>query len=42
MVYLCVDSGRTEFHGVLTPTCCAVGPDFSERVDPITGHLKLL
>jgi peptidyl-tRNA hydrolase, PTH2 family len=42
MVYLCVDAGRTEFHGVPTPTCCAVGPDFPERIDPITGHLKLL
>ena len=42
LVYLCVDAGRTEFHGVPTPTCCAVGPDFSERIDPITGHLKLL
>lgn len=39
---LCVDAGRTEFHGVLTPTCCAIGPDFPDRVDPITGHLKLL
>jgi PTH2 family peptidyl-tRNA hydrolase len=42
MAYLCVDAGRTEFHGVPTPTCCAVGPDFPECIDPITGHLKLL
>lgn len=42
IVHLCVDAGRTEFHGVPTPTCCAVGPDFAERIDPITGHLKLL
>ena len=42
MAYVCVDAGRTEFHGVPTPTCCAVGPDFPDRVDPITGHLKLL
>ena len=42
LVHLCVDAGRTEFHGVPTPTCCAVGPDFPERIDPITGHLKLL
>jgi peptidyl-tRNA hydrolase, PTH2 family len=42
LVQLCVDAGRTEFHGVPTPTCCAVGPDFPERIDPITGHLKLL
>ncbi len=42
MAHLCVDAGRTEFHGVPTPTCCAVGPDFPARIDPITGHLKLL
>lgn len=42
MVQLCVDAGRTEFHGVPTPTCCAVGPDFPDRIDPITSHLKLL
>jgi PTH2 family peptidyl-tRNA hydrolase len=42
LVQLCVDAGRTEFHGVPTPTCCAIGPDFADRIDPITGHLKLL
>jgi PTH2 family peptidyl-tRNA hydrolase len=42
MVHLVVDAGRTEFHGIPTPTCCAVGPDFPDRIDPITGHLKLL
>ncbi len=42
LVQLCVDAGRTEFHGVPTPTCCAVGPDFPDRIDPITGHLRLL
>ncbi|WP_206107752.1 aminoacyl-tRNA hydrolase [Paludisphaera rhizosphaerae] len=42
LVQLCVDAGRTEFHGIPTPTCCAVGPDFAERIDPITGGLKLL
>jgi PTH2 family peptidyl-tRNA hydrolase len=41
LVQLCVDPGRTEFHGVPTPTCCAVGPDWPERIDPITGQLKL-
>jgi PTH2 family peptidyl-tRNA hydrolase len=41
IAHLCVDAGRTEFHGVPTPTCCAVGPDDPERIDPITGHLKL-
>ncbi len=38
---LIVDSGRTEFGGVPTPTCCAVGPALSERIDLITGHLRL-
>jgi peptidyl-tRNA hydrolase, PTH2 family len=42
LVQLCVDAGRTEFHGVPTPTCFAVGPDLPQRIDPITGHLKLL
>ena len=42
LVELCVDAGRTEFHGVPTPTCCAVGPDFPELIGPITGHTKLL
>lgn len=37
-----IDAGRTEFHGVPTLTCAAFGPDESERLDPVTGHLKLL
>ncbi len=40
-VNLITDSGRTEFHGVPTKTCLAVGPDMSERIDPVTGHLGL-
>jgi PTH2 family peptidyl-tRNA hydrolase len=39
---LIVDSGRTEFHGVPTKTCCAVGPAWAEAVDAITGSLSLL
>jgi PTH2 family peptidyl-tRNA hydrolase len=42
LAQLVIDAGKTEFHGVPTPTCCAVGPDFPDRIDPITGHLKLL
>jgi PTH2 family peptidyl-tRNA hydrolase len=34
---LVVDSGRTEFHGVPTPTCLAIGPAKSEDIDKITG-----
>lgn len=36
------DSGLTEFNGVPTKTCCAIGPWHSEEIDKITGHLKLL
>lgn len=36
------DAGRTEFHGVTTPTCIAIGPAKSEEIDKITGDLKLL
>lgn len=41
-VALIVDSGATEFHGVPTKTCCAVGPAWIEDVDAITGALPLL
>ena len=37
-----VDNGKTEFHGVPTVTCAAIGPDFDEVLAPVTGHLKLL
>lgn len=39
---LITDAGRTEFGGVPTNTCIAIGPAKSESVDLITGHLKLL
>lgn len=42
MSSLIVDSGLTEFHGVPTNTIIAIGPDFSEEIDKITGHLKLM
>ena len=38
---LVIDEGRTQFKGVPTITCCAIGPDYSEKIDPITRHLKL-
>lgn len=41
-VHLITDSGRTEFHGQPTATCLAIGPDVAEKVDEITGELKLL
>ena len=39
---LVVDAGATEFHGVPTKTCCAVGPAWTDEVDAITGALPLL
>ncbi len=40
-VKLITDSGKTEFDGVPTKTCLAIGPDYSEKIDSITSHLKL-
>jgi peptidyl-tRNA hydrolase, PTH2 family len=40
--YPIVDNGSTEFHGVPTLTCCSIGPDWSDMVDKVTGHLALL
>ncbi len=41
-VHLITDSGKTEFHGEPTKTCLAIGPDYLEKIDPITGDLTLL
>lgn len=40
--HLITDAGLTEFDGVPTKTCLAIGPDYSEKIDVITGDLKLL
>ena len=37
-----VDAGLTEFNGVPTRTCCAIGPNWSDNIDEVTGHLPLL
>jgi len=39
---LITDQGHTEFNGVPTNTCLALGPDYSDKIDLITGNLKLL
>ncbi len=39
---LVTDNGLTEFHGVPTNTCVAIGPALSEDIDKLTGHLPLL
>jgi PTH2 family peptidyl-tRNA hydrolase len=41
-VNLVTDSGLTEFKGVPTNTCIAIGPDRAEKIDQITGNLPLL
>jgi len=41
-VHIITDSGRTEFGGVPTQTCLAIGPGEVEEINKITGHLKLL
>ncbi len=35
------DEGATEFAGVPTVTALAVGPDYSDLLDPVTGWLDL-
>ena len=35
------DAGRTQVEPN-TLTCCAIGPDIVEKIDQVTGHLKLL
>lgn len=37
-----VDAGLTEFNGVPTKTCIAIGPAEPTLIDEITKHLKLL
>ncbi len=39
---LITDAGLTEFNGVPTNTCIAIGPYWSEEIDKITKKLKLL
>lgn len=36
------DAGHTEFNGVPTITCMALGPDYEDRIDEITEELPLL
>lgn len=37
-----LDNGLTEFGGVKTYTCIALGPDDAEKIDKITGGYPLL
>jgi PTH2 family peptidyl-tRNA hydrolase len=40
--HLVTDNGLTEFGGVPTHTCLALGPDEAEKIDRLTGDLRLL
>ncbi|MCX6602953.1 MAG: aminoacyl-tRNA hydrolase [Acidobacteria bacterium] len=40
--HVITDAGLTEFGGVPTRTCVAVGPNEVQAVDEITGRLRLL
>lgn len=38
---LITDAGLTEFNGVPTNTCIAIGPDREDKIDAICKHLPL-
>lgn len=40
--HLITDNGTTEFNGVPTHTCIAIGPHWEEKFEGITSHLPLL
>lgn len=40
--HLVEDNGATEFHGIKTLTCCAIGPAYDNKFEGITDHLPLL
>lgn len=42
IVEIITDAGFTEFNGVPTNTCIAVGPGKVEEINKVTGHLPLL
>lgn len=40
-VYGITDAGKTEFHGEPTLTAIAIGPHWSDEIDPVTRDLRL-
>lgn len=42
MSHMIIDNGATEFNGVLTKTCIAIGPHKSSKFEGLTNHLPLL
>lgn len=41
VVHLITDAGLTEFGGEPTMTCLAIGPDYDDKIDAVTGDLRL-
>jgi len=41
VTHLITDRGLTEFGGVPTRTCLAIGPDYDDLIDRVTGDLEL-
>lgn len=41
MVFMVTDAGKTEFDGVPTRTCLAIGPNKVDKIDKVTSELKL-
>lgn len=39
--HMITDSGLTEFHGVQTKTCIAIGPHWEEKFKDVTDNLQL-
>jgi PTH2 family peptidyl-tRNA hydrolase len=40
--HLITDNGATEFNGIPTKTCLAIGPHWDEKFENLTSHLPLL
>jgi PTH2 family peptidyl-tRNA hydrolase len=40
--HMLTDNGATEFNGVKTKTCCAIGPASDHKFKNVTDHLPLL
>ncbi len=40
--HIVTDNGATEFNGVPTMTCCAIGPHWDSKFEGITDQLPLL
>lgn len=39
--HIILDEGRTEFNNVPTYTALAIGPNYSDQIDKLTGNLRL-